>query len=115
MNSAMPWCCLAWVREFSDHRRRGHVGEADQTAVAGYADRGSAFPPTAESSVSLSSVAPSDSASTTGSSVDGAAPVAEPVFYVMRTIDRDRSGPTDVARISSVERRLPSRSSYSLV
>jgi hypothetical protein len=33
----------------------------------------------------------------------------------MRTNTRDRSGPTEVARISSDERRLPSRSSYSLV
>ncbi|CEZ71109.1 Uncharacterised protein [Mycobacterium tuberculosis] len=33
----------------------------------------------------------------------------------MRTITRDKSGPTDVARISSDERRMPSRSSYSLV
>src|SRR6185312_9177204 len=33
----------------------------------------------------------------------------------MRTIARDTSGPTEVARISSDDRRLPSRSSYSLV
>ena len=37
------------------------------------------------------------------------------VFSMMRTMDRDRSGPTDVARISRFDRRLPSRSSYSLV
>src|SRR5205823_897514 len=94
------WCCSPTI-----------VG----VAASSYADRGSAFPLTAASSASLSSAVSSDSASTTGSSADGAASLDALVFSMMRTIDRDRSGPTDVARISRVERRLPSRSSYSLV
>jgi hypothetical protein len=51
-----------------------------------------------------------------GSGVEPAAasaPVA--TIFSTRAMQRDRSGPTELARISNVERRMPSRSSYSLV
>ena len=41
--------------------------------------------------------------------------VATDTVFSIRAWHLDKSGPTEVARISNVERRMPSRSSYSLV
>src|SRR5580693_86694 len=122
MNSAMPQCYLSGLSLLADHPRQtvrlllpplrgGHRHPDGQTPQGRrQADSGNPVSVTgaASSPASMSAAWPS----TAG--VLAASVPAETVFSILAW-QRDRSGPTEVARISNVERRMPSRSSYSLV
>src|SRR5689334_13427038 len=89
---ASPWVTLA------DHRRRDRI----ELRGASYADRGSAFPLTTGSSGSSTG----SSVSTTADSTASSLVALDCLRLSMRATHRARSGPTEVARNSTDERRL---------
>src|SRR5215211_6626483 len=115
MKSAMGVLMPLWSRVMlADHRRRRQRPSktAPSAAAAPHADTGR----TSLSRLSLASTEP-DSLSASSSLSSAASSLFATVFLSRSTLAvlRARSGPTAVARTSTDERRLPSRSSYSLV
>src|ERR1700736_4097647 len=122
MNSAMQQCYLSGLSLLADHprqtvrlllpplRRRASSPDGHRRSGGLQADSGNPVSVTG----AASSPAPASAASPSTAGVLAASVPTDTVFSI-RAWQRDRSGPTEVARISSAERRLPSRSSYSLV